>query len=121
MYNINFQIINYIKKFIIEKYCPNPINANKILSNIRSTNLVFPLNIENIDNLLDNGIYCNYITEFYGPSCSGKTSVLLNLIQLSHLISYNVVKNDSSVIYIDSNNNFNVFKFLNYIPQNTVL
>lgn len=70
--------------------------------------MIFPLNMESIDMVLDNGIYSNCVSEFSGVSGSGKSS-------LCHMVCYNVIKNEGNVIYIDSCNNFDIYKIVKQI------
>lgn len=109
----NEQLLNNLKSYLIEKYSVKCVNGVSYLLKAKSMNMIFPLNIESIDMLLDNGIYSNYISEFSGVSVSGKSS-------LCHSISYNVIKNDGNVIYVDSCNNFDIFKIIKQIGINTV-
>lgn len=102
-----------LRSYLIEKYSLKCVSGMSYLLKAKSVNMIFPLNIESIDMLLDNGIYSNCISEFSGISVTGKSS-------LCHSISYNVIKNDGNVIYVDSCNNFDIFKIIKQIGLNTV-
>ncbi|KAL0476950.1 Rad51, partial [Acrasis kona] len=109
------KVINSIRKLIMIKYAARVHTAKDIMEYHNSTGIKISTGSYHIDTfLLYDGIDQCHITEFVGPTLSGKTQICL-----TSCLSVVSNKSNSTALYIDTQNSFSEKRFAEMYENRT--
>ncbi|XP_069768047.1 DNA repair protein RAD51 homolog 4 [Narcine bancroftii] len=94
--SISYKTLMAMRRVLLAQYSPFPSNGADLYKELLGSTAILSTGNQNLDKLLDSGLYTGELTEFVGAPGSGKTQVCLSL-------AVNIAcELKKKVLYIDS-------------------
>ncbi|CAL1535167.1 unnamed protein product, partial [Lymnaea stagnalis] len=108
--HIAYKDVCSIRRVLLAEHSAYPVSAARLYQNALSSLTILPTGCQNLDDLLDGGLYTGEVTELAGESASGKTRLCL------WSAASTILTENQSVVYIDTCASFSPECVLESLP-----
>uniref|UniRef100_UPI00398E5F7A DNA repair protein RAD51 homolog 4 n=1 Tax=Pristiophorus japonicus TaxID=55135 RepID=UPI00398E5F7A len=109
--SVSYKTLVAVRRVLLAQYSPFPSNGADLYEELLGSTAILSTGNQNLDKLLDSGLYTGELTEFVGAASSGKTQVCLSLaVNISCELK-------QQVLYIDSTGGLTASRLLQMIQS----
>ncbi|XP_067864136.1 DNA repair protein RAD51 homolog 4 isoform X2 [Heptranchias perlo] len=109
--SISYKTLVAVRRVLLAQYSPFPSNGADLYEELLGSTAILSTGNQNLDKLLDSGLYTGELIEFVGAPGSGKTQVCLSLaVNISCELK-------QKVLYIDSTGGLTASRLLHLIES----